>query len=313
MSPFTPVGFITPCGPNSAPYKELLIILHDGSLLSSFSDNVSGYNTRLAFLPDGTYYDTDPSACVFTISTSGSTRSISWNGGGQSWSINPSSTCGTNGTNEATLVNVRAVTAAEQALGHCPNVGGQAIESGLDTNGDGILESSEITSTAYVCNGAAGANGANGHSAIINIADATTQQCPNGGSVILTATDANDNGIIDPGDSNIQSATICNGTNGQNGCMSPFTPVGFITPCGPNSSPWKELLIILHDGSLLASFSDNVSGYNTRLAFITDGTYQDTDPSACVFTISTSGLTRSISWSGGGQSWSINLDSTCTQ
>jgi type VI protein secretion system component Hcp len=45
----------------------------------------------------------------------------------------------------------------------CP-AGGQQIDIGVDTNGDGILEANEIQQTAYVCNGAAGAAGAAGAS-----------------------------------------------------------------------------------------------------------------------------------------------------
>ena len=36
----------------------------------------------------------------------------------------------------------------------CPN-GGQRVESGLDADRDGQLDQSEISSTGYVCNGAA--------------------------------------------------------------------------------------------------------------------------------------------------------------
>ena len=65
-----------------------------------------------------------------------------------------------NGT--TALVNVRAVTLAELLAGHCAGVNGNAIESGLDGNNDGILGAGEITNTAYVCNGVAGANGTDG-------------------------------------------------------------------------------------------------------------------------------------------------------
>jgi ELWxxDGT repeat protein len=43
----------------------------------------------------------------------------------------------------------------------CPN-GGTALSSGLDLNGDGLLDVSEVTTTSAVCNGTIGANGANG-------------------------------------------------------------------------------------------------------------------------------------------------------
>ena len=89
--PYSPVGIVTPCGPSSSPFKEVLLILEDGSLLASFSDTQSGDNTRFALIPDGTYMDTDSSGCVFTISTKDNVRTVTWNndwhGGSQSWTI----------------------------------------------------------------------------------------------------------------------------------------------------------------------------------------------------------------------------------
>lgn len=146
-----------------------------------------------------------------------------------------------------------------------------------------------------------GDSGNNGHSVVFFPTNAP--QCLNGGTLWLSATDTNDNGILDVTDDNIKYAVVC---NGQNAPWSLYITVGIITPCGPNSSPYKEVLLLLANGSVLASFSDNVSGTNTRFALIPDGSYQDTDASACPFTLSTSGTTRTISWSGGGQSWTVS-------
>ena len=44
---------------------------------------------------------------------------------------------------------------AEQAGGNCA-AGGQRIDVGIDTNGDGVLEAGEVQKTAYVCNGLEG-------------------------------------------------------------------------------------------------------------------------------------------------------------
>lgn len=84
-TPYTVVNVIQPCGAASSPYKEVLLLLENGDLLASFSETASGQNTRFAFLPDGSYVDTDASGCAFTVSTVGSTRSVSWTGGGLSW------------------------------------------------------------------------------------------------------------------------------------------------------------------------------------------------------------------------------------
>ncbi|MCP4130957.1 MAG: hypothetical protein GY754_08245 [bacterium] len=40
---------------------------------------------------------------------------------------------------------------------HCPN-GGVSIDSGIDENGDGVLDPDEVDNTDYVCNGEDGAD-----------------------------------------------------------------------------------------------------------------------------------------------------------
>lgn len=180
--------------------------------------------------------------------------------------------------------------------------------------------------------GAPGLNGSNGHSAVTSMITASASECPTGGSIIAVGVDLNDNGVLDAGDEDIQTAVICNGLNGINGTNgtngsngtngingtngTSLSPVSYVTPCGPNSSPYKEILLVLSNGSILASFSDTQSGYNTRLALIPDGTYMDTDSSGCIFTVATNGNTRSINWNGGhnaystwstgSQSWNLN-------
>jgi len=141
--------------------------------------------------------------------------------------------------------------------------------------------------------GETGLPGQDGHSVVFMITTATT--CTNGGQTILLATDANDNGTLDLAtDGNLSSATICNGGDGEDGedgddaPPSPFTPVGLIDPCGDKPSVWDEVLLKLYDGSLLASFSDNANGANTRLSVLPAGTYMTTDGDACVFTVNAS-------------------------
>jgi hypothetical protein len=59
---------IAPCTNASSPYKEQLLCLNDGGLLGDFSDSASGLNTRFAFIPTGSYADTDDSGCQFNVS-----------------------------------------------------------------------------------------------------------------------------------------------------------------------------------------------------------------------------------------------------
>jgi hypothetical protein len=79
---FSLVQAIMPCGSSSSPWKEVLLGLQGGQLLSSFSENANGLNTRFSFIPNGTYQDTDSSGCNFTVTGDGSTVSdIGWGAG----------------------------------------------------------------------------------------------------------------------------------------------------------------------------------------------------------------------------------------
>ena len=93
---FNLVQAIMPCGANSSPWKEVLLGLQGGQILSSFSETASGQNTRFSFIPNGTYQDTDSSGCQFTVTGNGSTTSAiywsagsngygSWSAGGFNW------------------------------------------------------------------------------------------------------------------------------------------------------------------------------------------------------------------------------------
>jgi len=90
---FSVVEIIDPCGNASGVIDEVLLRLANGQLLASLSDSASGTNTRISVLPDGSFVTTDGSNCTFTLSTDTTTtpptRTISWNGGGESWPINP--------------------------------------------------------------------------------------------------------------------------------------------------------------------------------------------------------------------------------
>lgn len=62
---------------------------------------------------------------------------------------------GSDGSNGLTTL---AAVALEPPGSHC-SAGGSKISAGLDANGNGVLDSAEVSSTQYVCNGASGVNG----------------------------------------------------------------------------------------------------------------------------------------------------------
>lgn len=97
----------------------------------------------------------------------------------------------------------------EPASNNCEN-GGIKIDSGVDINGDGTLDSNEITATAYVCNGVNGNNGL-----IRTTNELAGDNCENGGIKIDSGIDSDANGTLD--DTEITStAYICNGIDGNN-------------------------------------------------------------------------------------------------
>lgn len=66
------VAIVDPCGDSPTVIDEILIILSDGRVLVSLSEQANGKNTRLALLPPGTYQTTDGSSCTFTVNTNSS-------------------------------------------------------------------------------------------------------------------------------------------------------------------------------------------------------------------------------------------------
>lgn len=157
----------------------------------------------------------------------------------------------------------------------CSN-GGYTILSGLDSNRDGILESNEVIASAQICDGLNGAAGATGQT----------------------------------------GATGAQGSQGVQGPAGPtpqFNPVSLIAPCTVASSPYKEELLCLNNGDVLASFSDTMSGSNTRFALIGSGSFIDTDDSGCNFSVSidNSGDTT-VSWSSGSNQYATWTASSIT-
>jgi len=85
--------------------------------------------------------------------------------------------------------------------------GGLKVESGLDTNVNGALDSDEVLKIDFVCSIA-------GNNSLINIIDepiGTT--CVNGGVKIESGIDDNRNGILDTNEVGV-ARTICNGVDG---------------------------------------------------------------------------------------------------
>jgi photosystem II stability/assembly factor-like uncharacterized protein len=108
---------------------------------------------------------------------------------------------------------------------HCVT-GGTKVTAGADANTNGVLDASEVSTTAYVCGGSPGTNGANGasgsagadgHSTLMRVVpELAGVNCTTGGSKVTSGVDANSNGVLDAPEVT-STAYICNGSNGAAG------------------------------------------------------------------------------------------------
>jgi alpha-tubulin suppressor-like RCC1 family protein len=102
-----------------------------------------------------------------------------------------------------------------QAVGdpNCPP-GGQGIYGGPDVNGDGLLQPGEVKTSAFVCNGANGASGAN--ALIKELPETAGSNCPFGGRRIDAGTDLSGNGVLETAELT-STSYACNGAPGPEG------------------------------------------------------------------------------------------------
>ncbi|NOY39161.1 MAG: Ig-like domain-containing protein, partial [Nitrospirae bacterium] len=122
--------------------------------------------------------------------------------------------CGKPGDNTTVTDRSVAVKTSEVAPGdECPN-GGIAIDTGIDENGNGILDPSEVNNTQIVCNGT---DGADGLLSLISISDEPSgDNCTDGGVRIEAGLDENNNAILDPEEVD-ETRYVCDGADGTNG------------------------------------------------------------------------------------------------
>lgn len=79
------------------------------------------------------------------------------------------------------------------------------------------------------------------------------------------------------------------GNPGQDAPTLPFNIIGLVNPCGDAPGIYDEVFLKLADGTLIASFSADAQGDNTRFSVLTPGNYVTTDGDSCYFTIATNG------------------------
>jgi len=103
----------------------------------------------------------------------------------------------------ARLVDVRQLEPGDTCA-----AGGVVVNTGEDSNGDGVLEPDEIESSEPIC------NGIDSQGALVDTAlEPPGANCTDGGTRVRTGVDANNDGVLE--DSEVQSTVyICNGGTG---------------------------------------------------------------------------------------------------
>lgn len=163
--------------------------------------------------------------------------------------------------------------------------------------------------------GAQGAKGTAGESSnqSINIIRFTsdTSVCASGSGLLIQ--------VLNPawllgGTSIASEAVVCDGLNGKDGEIgatgpqgsegpqgeegasapaSPYEVTQVIDPCGDAPGIYDEVFLKMANGTLIASFSDNAAGNNTRLSILVPGSYVTTDGSNCHVTVHNDGT---VTW-----------------
>lgn len=134
-------------------------------------------------------------------------------------------------------------------------------------------------------------NGTNGYNALVQQGLVDTSVCPAGGYIFNMGDDTNRDGLLNYNEVT-SSAVVCNGTNAP---ATPFSPVGLLAPCAADpmhptaielSNPDLEVFLSLSNGTVLDSYSETISGYNTHFGVLSPGTYISTGAGNCTFTYS---------------------------
>ncbi|MBU1237429.1 MAG: hypothetical protein KJ634_14525 [Gammaproteobacteria bacterium] len=109
----------------------------------------------------------------------------------------------------STLVLIR-----DEAAGANCAAGGNMIEAGQDANANGSLEATEVGSTAYICDGSAGAASASGYNSLVSIVpEVAGVYCTYGGSKVSSGIDTDRNNVLDTTEVTA-SNYVCNGAPG---------------------------------------------------------------------------------------------------
>jgi len=172
------------------------------------------------------------------------------------------------------------LTLAEEAAGENCEFGGTRIDAGRDDNGNGALDTDEIDSTQYVCDGTAagetgepiddtlggveqGMNEGGEPSTLVDVsAEPAGVNCATGGQAIATGVDDDGDGVLDS-DEVTDTTYICNGVNGDpgdpgdNGTGSGIAGFRLLAKFTSAGGPIAEIVAASPDGNRIAFTTGN--------------------------------------------------------
>jgi len=135
--------------------------------------------------------------------------------------------------------------------------GGIRVDTGGDTNGDGVLDPDEVVSTAYVCDGEGGSSGS---TALVAVTDEPAgANCADGGQVLDYGIDDSGDGVLDASEVD-GTVYVCDGGEGQTGLQSLVSVTA--EPAGANCA----------DGGQRIDYGIDDNGDGTLDAAEVDGT-----------------------------------------
>jgi hypothetical protein len=236
----------------------------------------------------------------------------------------PKGADGQNGQDGKDGVSTLLILQRQDAAAGCNGGPGVVASSYQDVDGSGTVTTGDkLLSQAVVCDGTNGTSGTNGSDGAPGPQGPQGPAGADGASCTVQAVDADPTGPAPNGGALISCGTtstlVLNGApgapgpQGEPGTPAPptaFSVVSVIDPCGDAPGIFDEVFLRLANGQLIASFSDDSSGTNTRLSILVDGSFMTSDGSSCAFTVSTdtstTPATRTISWAGGSESWPLD-------
>ncbi|HTL38951.1 MAG TPA: OmcA/MtrC family decaheme c-type cytochrome [Kofleriaceae bacterium] len=122
------------------------------------------------------------------------------------------------------------VSTGDESPGSNCEYGGTKVDVGVDSDGDGTLDPTEVMHTTYVCNGA-GTN-----ALVATTSEPAGTNCPFGGTKIETGLDVNNNGELDAAEVNAAATSyVC--VIGPSGALSPSTGIVAAVKIVSSTSP----------------------------------------------------------------------------